>query len=158
MILDERRNQAKVVVAQPSKKSISLAPPDVFASNPSGWYQVRTPEQVQEVLEIACQAAEIDAPPPLLLDKELPTPYHIASTRPWYDRPRNERKFLQRLMQVTILLGLAQYDNNTNHPAGESIGAVQYGITCALLLLSTLIMKENVWNTLIFAKRRKSQK
>jgi hypothetical protein len=151
MVVDEK---SYVVKAQPSKKSISLAPPDLFASNPRGWYQVRTPEQVQEVLEIACQAAEIDTPP--LVPSQLPTTtYHsiiASSTRSWYDRPRNERKFLQRLMQVTVLLGLAQYDDN-------SIGNVQYGIAGGLLLLSTFIMKENIWNSIIFAKRRrKTQK
>ncbi|CAB9508359.1 expressed unknown protein [Seminavis robusta] len=145
MVLNDKKE--KVVVNQPSKIPISLASPDLFGSNPGGWYQVRTAQQVQEVLEIARKTAGVVSETEPQDSTVLPQTTTITSTRPWYDRPRNERKFLQRLMQFTVVAGLAQYDKT------QELGDLQYGVAGVLLLLSTGITKENVWNALVFKRR-----
>lgn len=150
-ILEGNDERKKIVQGQPSKQQIALVTPDVFASNSGGWYQMRTREQIQEVLDIACGAAkqrESEGKEDLVPIQAISSA-QIQPTRQWYDRPRNERKVLERLFQVSIALGLSIYSEDH----GGEIGNLQYGIAAFLWFLSSLIMKENIWNSLIFRKR-----
>lgn len=93
---------------------------------------MRTVGQVHQVSRIAQQAAgksldEIS--PPLGNANEI----IIQGTRPAWDRPRNERKVLQRIMQLLVLGGLHQYDIDHG-----SIDSPQYAIAAVLLLGSRL--------------------
>lgn len=138
MISDADTN--RVDVPQSSKTQFSLVEPDLFASNPKGWYQVRTEQQVEEVMTIAAQAANVEyTPEEEALSSET---VYVNSSRAWFDRPRNERKVLQRLMQVLIYAGLFKYE-------GGEPGNVQYGIAFGLWVLSEFIMKENIFNSLL---------
>ena len=135
MILDATNDNERIAVDQPSKQSISLAPPDVFGSNPKGWYQVRTKLQLEEVMGIACESAGIPFERTSTID-ESGDELIIEPTRKVYDRPRNERKVLQRLMQVMVLAGFYGIEGEPSQ--------LQYGIGVALFILSNLIMKENI--------------
>ena len=64
----------------------------------------------------------------------------VQSTRSIFDRPRNERKVLQRFAQCLVGIGLYQYD----HDHG-SVGNVQYAIAAVLFLASDLILKEGLF-------------
>lgn len=70
----------------------------------------------------------------------------VTSRRPWYDRPRNERRVLQRLMQFLVLVGLYQYDQSHS----STIGTEQWIVAGTLGLASNWIMRENIivflWN------------
>ena len=134
MILDATNNNERIVVDQPSKQSISLAPPDVFGSNPKGWYQVRTQQQLEEVMSSACESTGI--PFETSAADGCGDELIIEPTRQMYDRPRNERKVLQRLMQVMVLAGFYGIEGEPSQ--------LQYAIGVALFILSNVIMKENL--------------
>ena len=132
----------KVVAEQPNKVKGSLFPPEMFGDSSFGVYQVRTKADVDFVVNLAAKAAgcgdeslEEAATTGSANQEKLVT----SSTRPWYDRPKNERKGLQRVAQLAVVLGLAQYGD-----AHGQIGAQQWTTAVALLLASDLIMKENL--------------
>ena len=79
----------KVVEKQDSKVTISLAPPDLFASDPKGWYQVRTGKQVDEVMEIACKSANV--PYETSVNESSGDELIVQPTRQIYDRPATKR-------------------------------------------------------------------
>ena len=60
----------------------------------------------------------------------------VQSTCTMLDRPRNERKVLQRFMQVLVVLGLAQYG---------TIGNLQYTVATILFVGSDVILKEGLF-------------
>jgi hypothetical protein len=134
MITDANNN--KMIEAQPSKIQISLVEPDIFASNPKGWYQVRTDQQVEEVMEFAARAAGVEHYAKGESASSSNTVY-VTSSRAWFDRPRNERKVLQRLVQVMVLYGLYSWDGD--------IGNLQYSLAFGLWVLADFIMKENIF-------------
>jgi len=135
-------NGDRVLVRQPSKTQIALVEPGMFASSPKGWYQVRTQEQLQEVLAIASGVEPYET--------NSDASFVLTSTRAWYDRPRNERKVLQRLMQFLIGAGLYRY----SHEKGAELGNLQYGIAFVLWVLSEFILEENLW-TLLYSRLKK---
>ena len=137
MVLDKQG--ARIVEDQNDKLPGSLVPPELFGTNPRGIYQVRTAGQVHQVSRIAQEAAGKSA-------DEIPSPPENAdeiiaqSTRSVLDRPRNERKVLQRFMQFLVLVGLYQYEHNQG-----SLGNTQYTIAAILFLGSDLILKEGLF-------------
>ena len=140
MVLDKQGN--RVVEEQENKLPGSLVPADLFGTNPRGIYQVRTARQVQQVCRMAREAAtgkrdndEESSPLEEDTDKVI-----VQSTRSIFDRPRNERKVLQRFAQCLVGIGLYQYD----HDHG-SVGNVQYAIAAVLFLASDLILKEGLF-------------
>mmetsp|Transcript_27213 Transcript_27213/g.80252 ORF Transcript_27213/g.80252 Transcript_27213/m.80252 type:complete len:234 (-) Transcript_27213:610-1311(-) len=135
----------KAIERQPSKTRIALIEPGLFASDPRGWYQVRTDRQAEEVVDVACRTAGVEYRKGDTVEDSDPAVF-VASTRRWFDRPRNERKVLQRLMQVLVLLGLVEYE-------GELTG-LQYGIASGLFFASDFIMKENLWIFLLDKMKR----
>ena len=151
-----QQQQQRVVSTepQPNRGPGSLVPANVFGDNPRGVYQVRTPEHVDFVLNLAKQAAQIphDIATTTItssIDNEdaaaaatfttTTTTTTTTSSRPWYDRPRNERRVLQRVMQFLVLIGLYQYDKIEG-----SIGSEQWIVAAILGLASNWIMKENI--------------
>ena len=137
LVLDQQGK--RVVEDQDDKVSGSLISPDLFGTNPRGIYQVRTTGQVHQVSRIAKQAAGKS------LDELTPPPENaneiiVQGTRPFWDRPRNERKVLQRIVQVLILGGLHQYD--VDH---SRIDSLQFAIAAVLFLSSDLILKEGLF-------------
>jgi Thioredoxin-like [2Fe-2S] ferredoxin len=109
----------------------SLVPADMFGANTTGIYQVRTKVAADMVME---RARELSGVP--LDAMSLSTRERVRSTRAWYDRPRNERLVLQRLMHLSILLGLANYD--------DTLGGLQWTLAALLWLASNFVMKESV--------------
>lgn len=130
----------RVVQVQTGKVQGSLVPPELFGSNPRGVYEVRTASNVDQVVRIAADAAGIEAVSdgPIDVDKATDE-LVVTSTRQPYDRPRNERKVMQRLMQFLVLAGLY---HEAKH---ENVESLQFGTAFILFLLSDLIMKEKVF-------------
>ena len=137
----------KIIQQQPSKKQVALVPPDIFGSDPKGWYQIKTSEQLQEVVSIASKAKDKNEES---LSSSLLRFQDIQSCRPPWDRPRNERKVCQRIMQVSVLWGLEEFSNE------DVVGSLQLSIAFALWGLSELIMKENIFSVFasLFKKRK----
>jgi hypothetical protein len=130
--LDEE--DKRVVQSQDDLIKTSLAPPEIFGANPRGVYQIRTRENLERVLQIASDAAGVESSEGL---KDTTVSFSgIISTRQLFDRPRNERKVMQRLMQFMVLVGLNEFDN---------VGNMQLLLAAALFLLSEFIMKENIF-------------
>jgi hypothetical protein len=140
-------NGKRVVKDQPAETTGpgSLAPADIFGVNATGVYQVRTQQNVDFVVNVALETAvgsdiikemneEATTPTPFTAsnnDKELLAV--TSSVRPWWDRPRNERKVLQRLAQCLVVYGL--YHSNGN---GE-IGDLQWQTAGVLVFASFFI-------------------
>lgn len=114
----------------------SLVPPDLFGVNPRGVYQVRNAGNVEQVVGIAAAEASLDVSNKVVLNESDSESVVVTSTRRPFDRPRNERKVLQRLMQFLVLVGLYSHEN---------VQALQFEIAFGLFLLSDLIMKENIF-------------
>jgi hypothetical protein len=132
LVLDEE--DKRVVQSQDDLIKTSLAPPEIFGANPRGVYQIRTRENLERVLQIASDAAGVESSEGL---KDTTVSFSgIISTRQLFDRPRNERKVMQRLMQFMVLVGLNEFDN---------VGNMQLLLAAALFLLSEFIMKENIF-------------
>lgn len=126
----------RVVEAQTERVQGSLVPPEIFGSNPRGVYQVRTAANVKHVVRIAADTAGVEPSDESFWnvpDSEL----GVTSTRQPFDRPRNERKVMQRLMQFFVLAGLYQQAKYSE------VDSLQLGTAFVLFLLSDLIMKEN---------------
>lgn len=124
------------VVDQPQENKIqgSLVPPALMGANPKGVFQVRTAGQLEQVIAIATpQGAEKERE---VVDDS--SALIVTSTRQPYDRPYNERKVMQRLMQFLVLCGVYSYDP-------QQVGSLQYEIAFGLFLLSSFIMKENMF-------------
>ena len=127
----------------------SWAPPTLFGDNPRGVYQVRTQEQLDHVWNLVLDTAGLEqdtageqktpATATVMEDQDPIDSWIVTSSRPWYDRPRNERRVFQRLMQFMILVGLYQYD--TSHGALET---PQWMVAGGLALASNWIMRENI--------------
>jgi hypothetical protein len=131
-------NSKAIVVDQEDRVQTSLAPPELFGSNPRGIYQVRTVKNLQQVISIATDAAGLEPKNDGGIENILATEWMISSTRKPYDRPRNERKVLQRLAQCMVVTGLYEYYQSNN-----ALGSLQYEVAFLLLLVSNFIMKEN---------------
>mmetsp|Transcript_29986 Transcript_29986/g.45685 ORF Transcript_29986/g.45685 Transcript_29986/m.45685 type:complete len:241 (+) Transcript_29986:1-723(+) len=139
-------NGQKVVIAEEQKPEWqpgSLVPADIFGDSTSGVYQVRTNEQANFVLNLAAQTAGL-----VVASKEEEEQYYdqqngdktfVSSQRQWFDRPRNERKVLQRLAQVLVVAGLLQYDE-----FHDGIGSTQWNIAIALFFSTNFMMKDNI--------------
>jgi hypothetical protein len=110
----------------------SVLPADMFGGNLKGVYQIRTRENVDFVVQLAAETAGVDPPPP---SSEMAGSLVTSSSRPWYDRPRNELKSLQKLTILAILAGVRDYDL-----ANGGIGIEQWGIAGVLFLASFLIL------------------
>lgn len=130
-IVDE--NEKRVVQTQEDRGPGSLVPAELFGSNPRGIYQVRTARNINRVVRIATDAAGLD--PKDELDKDASV-IVIPSNRQPYDRPRNERKVLQRLMQVSVAVGLSQCDQ---------VDTIQGETAALLFFLSSFVMRENIF-------------
>jgi hypothetical protein len=139
----------RIVKPQENAVATSWAPPDMFGANPRGVYQVRTVENVERVLEIAAEAAGVPSQRLDLVGNT--TTAIVSSTRSFWDRPRNERKALQRLMQFLVLVGIWDYDTSFG-----GVGNVQWGVAASLCLLSEFIVRENLF-TLVQALYKKSK-
>jgi hypothetical protein len=133
LVLDEE--DKRVVQSQDDLIKTSLAPPEKFGANPRGVYQIRTRENLERVLQIASDAAGVESSSNGVKDTTVSF-NGIISTRQLFDRPRNERKVMQRLMQSMVLVGLNEFEN---------VGNMQLLIAAALFLLSEFIMKENIF-------------
>lgn len=131
-IVDE--NDARIVKPQDDRGPGSLVPAELFGSNPRGIYQVRTIRNVEQVVRIATDAAGFE--PQEISNHASSSSVVITSSRKLYDRPRNERKVLQRLMQAMVAAGLSQ--------VGE-VSTIQIGTAAFLFFLSSFIMKENIF-------------
>lgn len=130
-IVDENEN--RVVQPQEDRGPGSLVPAELFGSNPRGIYQVRTARNINRVVRIATDAAGLG--PQGVLDDDA-SEIVIPSKREPYDRPRNERKVLQRVMQASIAVGLAQCDQ---------VGTIQAETAALLFFLSSFVMRENIF-------------
>lgn len=133
LILD--RNEQRVVKDQPSETTGqgSLVPAELFGSNPTGVYQVRTKQNVDFVIQLAAETAGISSREELVNDNDDGSEVVTSSSRLWYDRPRNERKVLQRFAQFMVLAGL--YDYSKSHVEG-GIGETQWFVAGILFLAS----------------------
>jgi hypothetical protein len=148
LVLDETGK--RVMRPQPDKLPGSLVPPDIFGDNPVGVYQVRTQGHLDFVMDLAAEAAGLERKEEGS-SQDDPSTVIVQSTRPWYDRPRNERKVLQRLMQFTVLAGL--YDYQSKHDG--AIHAEQWQVAISLATLSNFIMKENLLETLFTTRTKR---
>ena len=131
-------NGKAIVEDQTDRVQTSLAPPELFGSNPRGIYQVRNGKNLQQVISIATNAAGLEPKNDGGIENLLSSKWVISSTRKSYDRPRNERKVLQRLAQFMVMTGLYEYYQSHNE-----LGSLQYEVAFVLFLLSNLIVKEN---------------
>ncbi|KAL7563010.1 hypothetical protein ACA910_013533 [Epithemia clementina (nom. ined.)] len=162
VVLNDKGQRVVSPSEQPHRGPGSWAPPALFGDNPRGVYQVRTQGHLDFVLNLAAETAAatynnttiITTPSTgLIVEKTdattttiqhhdpLATTTIASSCRPWYDRPRNDRRVLQRCMQALVLAGLYQYDQS--HAEG-AIGQEQYIIAGMLFLASNWIMRENI--------------
>lgn len=132
VILDSEDN--KVVRERAFQPPTSLVPPSWFGETNQGVYQVRSVADVDFCVQLAAETAGVE------LAEDDPRSVNISSSRPWYDRPRNERKVLQRVMHFLILVGLYTY--MVEHDG--VIGVWQWQIAGALAVASNFIMKENL--------------
>jgi hypothetical protein len=129
----------------------------MFGVNLRGVYQVRTQQNVDFVVDLAAASTvgleeEEENIPAASIISAADTTIVATSTRPWFDRPRNERKFLQRLAQALVLLGLNQYENEN----GE-IGGQQWQVAGILALASNFIMKENLIEGFITKQKKRGR-
>ena len=137
MVLDDQGQ--RLVEEQDNKLPGSLVPANIFGTNPRGIYQVRSVGQVHQVCRIARKAAG-DGPEESCSPPDNANELIVQSTRSVWDRPRNERKVLQRFMQLLVGVGIYQYD----HDHGD-VGNTQYAIAALLFLASDLILKEGLF-------------
>jgi hypothetical protein len=136
----------------------SIAPPELFGDSNRGVYQVRTAADVDFVVNLAATTAGVNTDGMVdPVGQQTSTNDHdeegtvvVRSTRAWYDRPRNERKVLQRLMQFLVVVGL--YDEYKAHGA---IDTVQWQVAGILFVASNFIMKENLIDQLLERARKK---
>jgi hypothetical protein len=94
--------QKRVVQQQPKETLVgpgSLAPADMFGVNLRGVYQVRTQQNVDFVVELAASTVGLEEEEniPSAFISTVDTTIIATSTRPWFDRPRNECKFSNNL-------------------------------------------------------------
>lgn len=153
LVQDGLRN--RVVREQPKETKVqgSLVPPSAFGSDPTGVYQVRTNQNVDFVVGLAAETAGCTLHGDSARQSTLgddPKGLVTSCVRPWYDRPNNERKGLQRLGQFLVVVGLAHYFD-----AHDSIGTVQWTIAGVLFVASNFIMKESLADKVLkrFGKR-----
>jgi hypothetical protein len=132
------RNGQRIVEPREFKAPKSLVPPDAFGDSSRGVYQVRTQDDVNFVAQLAARSAGMDTT--LSANIDAPTDTIIVTpSRPWYDRPRNERKVMQRLMQFLVAVGLCD-----QYQTYGMIEEEQWRIAIALFVLSNFMTNENL--------------
>jgi hypothetical protein len=133
----------------------SVVPADIFGASVTGVYQVRSSQDASGVINLAIGswktsldnddqnvAKSASSKLAALESNDNNTVVVILSNRAWYDRPRNERLMLQRLIHVSILAGLASY--RTSSQGGGELGNLQWGTAAILWIASNFIMKESL--------------
>lgn len=130
---------------QPNREpSDSWMPADSFGADTKRIYQVRNAAQAAFVLELA--ASEAHLPKRLIPDESSFPP--VQSTRAWYDRNNNDRKVLQRLLQVAVAAGLLEYSKTH-----DELGPLPWGIAASIVLTSNFIMKDNLLEQVVVRRR-----
>jgi hypothetical protein len=144
VVMDDRLSK-RVVETRPVLSPKSLVPADMMGDNSRGVYQVRTQNDIDFVINLAAQTAGVKTTGSASESTSSSTKRSntdvdeviITGTRTWYDRPRNERKVMQRLMQFLILVGL--YDQyKTNGVVEEE----QWRVSLVLFAASFIIKKK----------------
>jgi hypothetical protein len=166
VVMDGTTNKRIVDTELQAQKSGSgsVVPADIFGASVTGVYQVRTSQDAARVMNLAigilrtsldydqknvAQAASSNFV--ALGNNDNNTVVVITSNRAWYDRPRNERLMLQRLMHVSILAGLASYD--TSH-GGSELSNLQWGTAAILWIASNFIMKESLLEMVLLKAKK----
>jgi hypothetical protein len=163
VVVDEADGKRIVdrALAQRKERPLSLAPADMFGANTAGVYQIRTAEMADAVVNSALSGTSSNTGSTASGTREegrgrrtsaLETRTIVSSSRNWWDRPRNERLFLQRCMHTAILLGIAneQYSSTS----GEGLGTLGWSLAAFLWLLSNFIMKESLLERVLSGKAR----
>jgi hypothetical protein len=150
VVVRDNTQDKKVVVPRDFQDPKCLVPPNAFGDSTRGVYQVRTAADVDFVVNLAARTGGIETGATTTKED---TRIIITPTRTIYDRPRNERKVLQRLMQFLVVVGLYQASQSNN----GVIDTTQWRVAVGLFVASNFIMKENLLQQL-FDKARKKLK
>jgi Thioredoxin-like [2Fe-2S] ferredoxin len=143
----------------------SVVPADIFGASVTGVYQVRSSQDAAGVINLAIGsltksldnddqnvAQSASSKLAALESNDSNTVVVITSNRAWYDRPRNERLMLQRLMHVSILAGLASY-GTSSQGCGE-LSNLQWGTAAILWIASNFIMKESLLEMVLLKTKK----
>jgi hypothetical protein len=167
-------------LAQRKEGPMSLAPADMFGVNTAGVYQVRNAAMANAVMNLAIASngtavstatttpggggggrggggASFLSEPAVRGQSDNSENGIVVSNRNWWDRPRNERIFLQRCMHASILVGIADRYGTTTAAGTSSSGEAQldalgWSMAAFLWLLSNFIMKESLLEQVLTGK------